>query len=403
MLVFSHFFPTTMATVFRKTNPKGKQSPFWYASIKRADGSWIKKSTKETDRKKALEMALAWQHAEDEAAGGSLTQERMREILNETLRRTGERAVEFTSARQWLSGWLHGKEATTAERTVREYRITINSFLEDLGERAGLSLEAIRADDVLGWRDMLAEKKKLHPATINNRIKILRMPFEAAKAQGKIRVNPAVRPMVDLLPVTEEQRMEKGTFTAEHVRKLLAVANDQWGGVIRFAFFTGARLRDITNLRWSNVDLAKGTMTFQPMKTARRGKKITLPLHPDLEAWLLAQPATDDAKAHLFPDLANRSSGGRQGLSYEFQKLMNKAGIAAEYDYLEAEGDARKRIKLSFHSFRHAFTSILANAGVPQEIRQKLTGHASAEVHALYTHLDFEVQKEAITKLPGIS
>jgi len=393
-----------MATVFRKTNPNGKESPFWYASIKRADGSWIKRSTKQSDRKKALEMALAWQQAERDAAAGTLTQERMREILNETLRRTGERTVEFTSARRWLTDWLHGKQATTAERTGAEYRTTINSFLEHLGERADLSLEAIRSDDVLGWRDMLANKKKLHPHTINNRVKILRMPFELGREQGLLRVNPSSSKVLNPLRVTDEQRMEKGTFTADHVKKLLAVANDEWGGVIRFAFFTGARLRDITNLRWSNVDLAKGTMTFQPMKTsATSGKKITLPLHPDLEDWILAQPATDDPKAHLFPALAGRSSGGRQGLSYEFQKLMTAAGIAAEYDYLGAEGDARKRIKLSFHSFRHAFASMLANAGVSQEIRQKLTGHASAEVHALYTHLDFEVQKEAIAKLPGIS
>jgi integrase len=392
-----------VATVFRKENPNGKNSPFWYASFKRADGSWIKKSTKETDRGKALEMALAWQQGERDAAGGTLTHQRTLEILNETLRRTGEATIEIITARRWLRDWLTGKKKATKERTAAEYRTTINSFLEQLGDRADLSLESIRSGDVLEWREMLTTKKKLHPGTINNRIKILRMPFEVAREQGLLRVNPASARMLQSLLVTEEQKMEKGTFTADQTKKLLTVASDQWGGVIRFAFFTGARLRDITNLRWSNIDLAKGTMTFKPMKTDRKGKEITLPLHADLEHWLLERPTTDDGKAYLFPDLANRSSGGREGLSYDFQKLMKAAGIAAEYEYLEAEGDARKRIKLSFHSFRHAFASMLANAGVTQEIRQKLTGHASAEVHALYTHLEMEVLRDATKKLPGLS
>src|SRR5678816_365456 len=33
-----------------------------------------------------------------------------------------------------------------------------------------------------------------------------------------------------------------------------------------------------------------------------------------------------------------------------------------------------------------AVTSIIANAGVPVEVRQKFTGHASAEMNARYTH-----------------
>jgi integrase len=208
---------------------------------------------------------------------------------------------------------------------------------------------------------------------------------------------------LEAIPVTDEQRMEKGTFTVRHVKKLLTVAEGDWQGVIRLAFFTGARLRDLTNLRWRNIDLAAGTMTFQPMKTDRKKKQLTITLHPDLSAWLLAQPTSDDGKAYLFPALANRQTGGRQGLSYEFQKIMTAAGIATEYDYEDAEGAARKRINLSFHSFRHSFATLLANAGVPAEIRQKLTGHASAEIHAGYTHLDLKVLRNATNKLPGIS
>ncbi len=40
--------------------------------------------------------------------------------------------------------------------------------------------------------------------------------------------------------------------------------------------------------------------------------------------------------------------------------------------------------------FRHTLTSIMANAGVPVEVRQKFTGHASAAMNAHYTHHEIE-------------
>jgi hypothetical protein len=41
-------------------------------------------------------------------------------------------------------------------------------------------------------------------------------------------------------------------------------------------------------------------------------------------------------------------------------------------------------------SLRHSFNSALANAGVSREIRQKFTGHASADMNTLYTRHEFE-------------
>jgi integrase len=47
----------------------------------------------------------------------------------------------------------------------------------------------------------------------------------------------------------------------------------------------------------------------------------------------------------------------------------------------------RKFTKRTFHSLRHSFNSVLANAGVTEEIRMKLTGHKSKAMNERYTHL----------------
>ena len=67
---------------------------------------------------------------------------------------------------------------------------------------------------------------------------------------------------------------------------------------------------------------------------------------------------------------------------------MRDAGI--DQQQVKGKGkQGRTFLKLAFHSFRHTFTRALANAGIPEEVRQKLTGHADAAIHQKCTHLEF--------------
>ena len=60
-----------------------------------------------------------------------------------------------------------------------------------------------------------------------------------------------------------------------------------------------------------------------------------------------------------------------------FKRIMERAGIEAGVGPTK---ERRNVSKLSFHSLRHSFNSALANAGIPPEIRQLLTGHSSLEM-----------------------
>jgi hypothetical protein len=53
-------------------------------------------------------------------------------------------------------------------------------------------------------------------------------------------------------------------------------------------------------------------------------------------------------------------------------------------------------------SLRHSFNSALANAGVSQELHQKLTGHASADLNIIYTYHELETIRSAIKTLPRL-
>src|SRR5262249_44887441 len=97
--------------------------------------------------------------------------------------------------------------------------------------------------------------------------------------------------------------------------------------------------------------------------------------------------------------LAGKRTGGRFGLSGRFAAIMEKAGIEGK---LTQPSGGRTLSSLSFHSLRHSFNSAMANAGVSQEVRQKLTGHATAEMNAHYTHHELAPLRTAVGLIPSL-
>ncbi len=381
------------------------RSPFWICCFTSADGRRLKKSTKQRDRNKALEVALALERAESMARSGALTEDRARALIGEVLQRTtGDTIAHFTTE-AWFKHWLDNKCQSKAIRTAERYRHIIGQFLKFLGPRARLDLAAISPKDVLEFRNFRAANG-LTASTVNLDIKIIGTALNAARRQGYILKNPCAA--VETLPVA---KFEKHVFSGDDVRALMDAASsrkserlvfdagDEWRGVILLAFYTGARLQDLTQLRWESVDLASALITYTAQKTKSR---VKVPMHPELESFLLELSAPSSGKEFVFPDLASRGTGGRSGLSRTFARIMARARISGSV-VRERNKSGRTIRSLSFHSLRHSFSSAMANAGVAEELRMKLTGHSTRDVHARYTHHELESLQQAISTLPAIS
>jgi integrase len=148
-------------------------------------------------------------------------------------------------------------------------------------------------------------------------------------------------------------------------------------------------------MTWSSIDLVESLIRI---KTGKTGAELTLPLHENLAAWL-REHKQGLGKAKVFPELAGKGTGGRYGLSGRFKTIMEGAGISGRVTRT-ADGKGRTISSLSFHSLRHSFVSALANAGVTQDLRQKLSGHADDQTH--YTHHDIANLRTAVAKLPNV-
>ena len=368
---------------------KRKKSPYWFCCYTSAEGQRLKKSTKQRDRKKAWEICLAIERAEAYAKNGSLTEQRAKKIIGEIVERTIGEPLHDYVVDDWFTEWLAGKTQTKSAATAERYKQVTRDFLESLGKRAKLSLAHVTPKDIRAYRDAELTAGK-SPKTANLSVKIVSAVFNSALRQGYIATNPCTA--LERLP---EKTADRSTFTPKQVAKLVNSAEGDWKNLILAGYYTGARLGDLSNLRWNAIDLKTGLIVFTASKTK---KPVTIPLHAELEQHLLKTPGVGGA--FVFPSLAGRGTGGKLGLSGQFAAIMARAGIEGKITRHTAQGRANSN--LSFHSLRHSFNSALANAGVSQEIRQKLTGHASAEMNAIYTHHDLEVFRAAIGMLPRV-
>ncbi len=329
------------------------------------------------------------------AIRGDLVESQARDVLRDIMARAdiGE-TLQTVSIKNWFAEWLETKDAKKAVSTAVRYRAVCGMFLASLAKKANKQLTSLTADDV--QRFLTARLKAgMAPRTAVLDIKILRTCLNAARRQNKIPTNPAEA--VDLADLVGEGGVERAVFTTAEVKMLVDAAHDEWPTLILLAYFTGARLGDCVRLAWQDVDITAGTISYTQSKT---GKKVTVPIHPELAAHLDKLASTDDPQPFIMPHMASLKSGGRHGLSEGFKRIMRKAGVDGQ---IVAGKGVRNISRRSFHALRHSFTSALANAGVAEELRMRLTGHTTKAVHRGYTHHEIESLRSAVGKLPALN
>jgi integrase len=264
----------------------------------------------------------------------------------------------------------------------------VTLFLEVLGPKAKQPITSVTPRNVDEFVNSRLESG-VAPKTAIVDLKTLNTAFRRAEAYGIIIKNPvsAVRP-------PKEECSERDVFTHEEVQKLLDSAPSvEWQTLIMLGYFIGARLSDCVHMKWENIHPEQGVIIYVQRKT---GKKVVVPMHYHVIEHLnyLSEFGTD---GFLCPNLANKGPGGKHGLSEGFKRIVHKAGI--DLGIVQGKG-TRKFTRRTFHSLRHSFNSALANAGVAEEIRMKLTGHSSKAMNTRYTHLEVGTLKNAVTALP---
>jgi integrase len=375
---------------------KKPRSPFWFACFTLPDGTRTQRSTKMSERKAAMKLAVQW----EEAASNRITEAQARRVLSDIHEQIHGTRLASPTVTEFVAQWLGRKQGETKTVTLRAYKHAAEEFADFLGDRASQPIHYVTPANVAAWRDSAATKSTAR--TANNKLKIVRTLFQTAWRDGLITDNPAAK-----VPSLKSVESTRRPFTLGELQAVLRVASKEWRGIILAGLYTGQRLKDVASLTWSNVDMERGEIRLSTSKT---GRQQVLPIAKPLRAYLSELEASDDPQAALFPDsypLANRP-GGTAALSGQFYGVLVSAGLAAaRLPKRMSKGigrDApRERSKITFHSIRHTATSLLKAAGVSESVTRDIIGHESEEISRHYTHVEESAKRKALDLLPDIT
>ena len=245
--------------------------------------------------------------------------------------------------------------------------------------------------------------RKDHSAsTYNNRLCVLREVHRTIMKRAAAKENPW-----EGFPLRADDSHTRRELTIEELARLVDMASregPEFRTLFGIAMYTGMRLGDCCKLTWAEVDIVRSIIQKVPEKTKkyRKGRPVTIPIHKVL-ADLLMQTPIERRTGYVLPTIGPWAASGPSGMSkihHRIGKIFKNAGIVTS---VEVEGRKWKAPEASFHSLRHTFVSMSANAGVPLHIVQAIVGHESTAMTRHYYHENVAALQQAVEAIPSIS
>ena len=254
-------------------------------------------------------------------------------------------------------------EASERKRLTQKNYLTLLNNIERF--RKGTTLNEIDYAFVVAYDKWLRESGISHNTRIS-RLRLLRALLNEAKKRDLITINPFDRFRI------QQMVSKKGFLTADQLRKLesmdLKSADDKARDAFLIGCYTGLRYSDIISLRNEHIKngwivkkmIKTGFIVEIPIKTLFGGKMEILIEKYGGNIETLTKRIADNATTNRI-----------------LRRLLDKVGADS---------------KITFHSSRHTFATLLGQKGVPLTTIQKLLGHQKLQTTQIYS----EVTKTSI-------
>ena len=267
-----------------------------------------------------------------------------------------------------------------APATLDRYCAQIGGLVRFLARRFPAVHEMRDVSDAHAEAFLRAFRDK-SPNAYNKRITLFRSVWSILGPQAGCESNPWAE--------CRKRRLDtrsRRTLTGEELAAVVAAAEPELRTLIGIGLFTGLRLGDAATLDWRAVDESAGIVRVSPAKTRRTGRStVEIPLIPELVAVLANAETAGRRDGPVMPRVCECYRRRPVELSRAIKALFERCGIQTDSD---ADGGEKRRPLVSFHSLRHTFVSLAANAGVPLNIVQAVVGHTNMRMTEYYAHAD---------------
>ena len=288
-----------------------------------------------------------------------------------------------------------------ADTTLEGKRIAWQYFTKWLKEnhREVVEVRQVKRPMV---EEFLAKLKDGNAAsTFNNRVCVYREIYRVLGDKARCKFNP-----FDGVKLMNDDSHARRELTVEELKRLSEAASrvgPEWRKLFAIGVYTGMRVGDCATLLWTEVDVVRSIIlrVFRKTKRFAHGKPTMVPIHPALSKVFQETPVAERT-GYVLPTIAEwylKPGTGRPKVAYQLKKIFNAAGIVTS---VEVEGRNHKAPEATFHSLRHTFVSLSANAGVPLHIVQSIVGHESEAMTRHYYHENETALRQAVAAIPAI-
>lgn len=220
----------------------------------------------------------------------------------------------------------------------------------------------------------------LAPATVKHVLVVVRQLINKAIAWGMWSGENPVKKIK--LPKLNNRR--ERFLTRQEANALLAELKNtsaQLHNIALLSLHTGMRAGEIFALKWGHIDAENGLIHVADPKSSRARKAIMTATIKELFQSLPSGEPSDFV-------FHSRVAGPIKEVSHAFDRAVNKLGFN--------NGITDRRQKVTFHTLRHTFASVLAIKGRPILTIKDLLGHQSLAMTERYSHLTPDHKKQAV-------
>ena len=292
--------------------------------------------------------------------------------------------------------------------TLNSYHSVLNSFLQYCRSKKIEAISEITLEIASAYMGTLWAQN-ISSRTYNKHLQALKLIFKT--------VFPDNSPFAELKAKLLEQESRKA-FTREQINAIFAQLDDpdfyllykaEMKIVLMLGLIFGLRLHDATCFRWNYIN--GDVVEFKPAKTKRRQQEVLVLPIPEILQRQFDMAATWRKDEYVMPNVARRYQTNASGISQDIRKILQAAGIETQENaddfirrqkYRNSNGDLCTRHigRYSYHSFRHTFCTIAANAGRDLSVIRAMLGHTDIKMTEHYTHYSLETKKTVIASLP---
>lgn len=241
--------------------------------------------------------------------------------------------------------------------TKQNYQTLLNNMEKF---RRGSLITDIDYQYIVSYDKWLRDSGIAHNTRIS-RLRLLRALLNEAKKRDIISFNPFDRFRI------QQMVSKKGYITKEQLRRLENLSLRGTEDLVRDAFlvgcYTGLRFSDITTLR--DEHLVNGWLTRNMSKT---GFMVDIPVSTLFDGKLLKIVEKYGSISRL-----TKALGSNCAVNRTLRTILDRIGVDP---------------KITFHSSRHTFATLLVQKHVPITTIQKLLGHQKVTTTQIYSEVD---------------